>query len=79
LVEERKCVTRITETCFFIDKSLGSFERFLSEYHWNFDEVIASLIQLLLNELSDKLKIYGGYLLAVDTILTCLPAGRYIP
>ena len=69
LVEGRKCVTRIAEACFFIDKSLSSFERFLSEYHWDLNEVIVSLVQLLLNELGDKFKIYGAYLLAVDTIL----------
>lgn len=69
LVEGKKCVTRIAEACFFIDKSLSSFERFLSEYHWDLNEVIVSLVQLLLNELGDKFKIYGAYLLAADTIL----------
>jgi len=69
LVEGRKCVTRIAEACFFVDRSLSSFERFLSEYHWDLNEVIASLVKLLLNELGDKLKIYGAYLLVLDTIL----------
>ena len=69
LVEGKKCVTRIAEVCFFVDKSLNSFERFLSEYHWDLNEVIASFVQLLLDELGDKLKIYGAYLLALDTIL----------
>jgi len=44
LIEGRKCVTRIAEACFFIDRSLSSFERFLSEYHWDLNEVIASLV-----------------------------------
>ena len=50
LIERRKCATRIAEACFFVDKSLSSFERFL-------------------NKLGDKLKVYGAYLLALDTIL----------
>jgi hypothetical protein len=69
LVEGRKCVTKVVEVCFFIDRSLSSFERFLSEYHWDLSEVGASLVQLLLKELGDKFKIYGAYLVALDTLL----------
>ena len=67
LVDGRKCVTGIADACFFVDRSLSSFQRFLSDYHWDLTEVISCLVKLLVRELGDKLKIYGAYLMVVDT------------
>jgi len=78
LVEGGKCVTRIAEVCFFIDRSLSSFERFLSEYHWDLNEVLASFLQLLIIKLEDKLKIHGAYLFALDTLLVAKASKKMV-
>ena len=51
LLEGRKCITRIASACFFIDKSLASWERFLAGATWNLPQVTESLIHLLTQEL----------------------------
>ena len=66
-MEGRKCVTHVADACFFVDRSLSSFQRFLSDYHWDLSEVMSCLVKLLLRELGDKMKIYGAYLIAIDT------------
>jgi len=69
LVEGRKCTSRITRACFFVDRTLGSFERFLAEYHWDLNQVIACLVKLLLQTLNQKLQVYGAFLMVIDTTL----------
>ena len=61
LVEGRKCTSRIARACFFVDRTLGSFERFLAEYHWDLNQVIACLVKLLIQTLKDKLQKRRGY------------------
>jgi hypothetical protein len=63
----RKRVTDIVNACFFMDKHVSSFERFLSEYKWSMHEVIASLVSLLLSHLGERLKVHGEFLAAEDT------------
>jgi len=67
LKEGRKCVTGITSVCFFLDKSLASFERFLSQSQWDLDQLLRQLIQLCLDQLSDSLLYANRYLIAIDT------------
>ena len=52
---------------FFVDRTLGSFERFLAEYHWDLNQVIACLVKLLIQTLKDKLHVYGAFLMVIDT------------
>ncbi|OQA18390.1 MAG: hypothetical protein BWY64_01524 [bacterium ADurb.Bin363] len=35
LGETRKCVTNISPVCFFVDRHILSWERFLSSHHWD--------------------------------------------
>ena len=35
LGESRKCVTNIAKACFFVDRHVSSWERFLSQYQWD--------------------------------------------
>ena len=35
LSQGRKCISHIANTCFFIDKSLSSWERFLASAQWD--------------------------------------------
>jgi hypothetical protein len=69
IVEGRKCITRISESCFFVDKSLSSFERFLADNQWDISYLLSLLVKLLIKELDQALKVYGQYLVALDTIL----------
>ena len=66
LIPGRKRVTDIANACFFIDKHVSSFERFLSEYMWSMNGVIASLVSLLLSQLGERLMVHGAYLCAED-------------
>ena len=66
LIPGRKRVTDIANACFFIDKHVSSFERFLSENKWSMNGVIASLVSLLLSHLGERLMVHGAYLCAED-------------
>jgi hypothetical protein len=66
LIHGRKRVTDIANACFFIDKHVSSFERFLSEYKWSMHGVIASLVSLLLSQLGERLMVHGAFLAAAD-------------
>jgi len=70
MVKGRKCVTNIAHACFFLDKHIANFERFLSENKWDMNQVVKILVSLLLKVLSDKLYVHGAFLLAVDTTYT---------
>ncbi len=63
----RKCVTRIASVCFFLDKSLTSWERFLSQAQWNMPLVTQQLISLCISELGDALLYANRYVVALDT------------
>ena len=66
-VQERKCVTNIARACFFLNKHVSGFERFLSEYKWSPDKVATSLVTLLLRHVGSDLWVHGALLLGVDT------------
>ena len=74
----RKCITRISSSCFFLDKSLSSWERFLSQSHWDLYEVAKSLIRLCLSELGEQLLYANRYIVAVDTTFVTKVLGRMI-
>jgi len=74
----RKTVTQIATVCFFIDKSLSSWERFLSQAQWSMPLVIEPLIVLVVKELGSGLLYAGSYLLAVDTTSVAKVMGRLL-
>lgn len=78
MVEGRKCITKIGHACFFLDRHIASFERFLSENKWDMNQVARTLIRLLVDTLRDKLYIYGAFLLAVDTTYTAKNSKKMI-
>jgi len=65
----RKTMSRVARTCFWVDRHLASWERFLAENHWNPTEVCQTLVGILQAKLADHLKVHGAYLAAVDTLL----------
>jgi hypothetical protein len=65
----RKCVTQIARVCFFLDRHLSSWERFVAHYQWDLGGVRSRLVELLKQELGTQLVICGAYLAWVDTTL----------
>jgi len=78
MVEGRKCITKIGHACFFLDRHIASFERFLSDNKWDMNQVSRTLVRLLMDTLKDKLYIYGAFLLAVDTTYTAKNSKKMI-
>ena len=69
LTSGRKTMSRVAHTCFWVDRHLASWERFLSENRWDPTAVFATLLDTLRAKLADSLKVHGAYLAAVDTLL----------
>jgi hypothetical protein len=65
----RKTMNNIAHGCFWVDRNLSSWERFLSDNLWDVNAVGDTLVKLLLEKLGDNLKIHGGYLVCVDPLL----------
>jgi hypothetical protein len=65
----RKTMSRVAHTCFFVDRHLASWERFLAENRWDPIAVFGTLVETLQAKLDDSLKVHGAYLAVVDTLL----------
>ena len=76
LCGSRKTVTQIAQCCFFVDKSISAWERFLSNAQWSMPRVVEKLIELVICELGDALLYADHYLLAVDTTYVAKGIGR---
>lgn len=73
-----KCMTHIAQTCFFLDRHLSSWERFLSENRWDLRAMSKTLVQLLIAKLGDSLEVHGAYLAAIDTTLIAKMLGKML-
>ena len=62
-------MNNIAHCCFWIDRNLCSWERFLSDNLWDVNAVGNTLVKLLVQKLEDKLKFHGAYLACLDTLL----------
>jgi hypothetical protein len=62
-------MNNIAHCCFWVERSLSSWERFLSENLWDVNAVGKTLVTLLLQKLESQLQVHGGYLAALDTLL----------
>lgn len=69
LTSGRKTMSRVAHTCFWVDRHLASWERFLSQNRWDPTALFATLLDILRTKLTDSLKIHGAYLAALDTLL----------
>jgi hypothetical protein len=65
----RKTMSRVANTCFFVERHLASWERFLAENRWDPLAVFGTLLETLRAELDDSLKVHGANLAVVDTLL----------
>lgn len=78
ILQGRKTVTRIAEACFFTDRHLASWERFLAQYQWDLGQVFLTLLSLLQQRLGESLSIHNAYLLALDTFLVAKASRKMI-
>jgi len=69
LTSGRKTMSRVAHTCFWVERHLTSWERFLAENRWDPTALFATLLDTLRVKLADSLKVHGAYLAAVDTLL----------
>lgn len=69
LTSGRKTMSRVAQTCFWFDRHLASWERFLAENHWDLTAVCKTLVGIVCAKLTDGLKIHGAHLAALDTLL----------
>ncbi len=72
----RKCVTNIAHACFFVDRHISSWERFLSHYQWDITRIQAQVVSLVCEQFGDTLLVYGAYLAWVDTTLVAKGKGK---
>jgi hypothetical protein len=78
LVQGRKCVTRLTRACFFLDRSLSSFERFMETYQWDLLGAVQGVAGQLVQRLGPALQIEGGFLMGLDGLLVA-KEGKEMP
>lgn len=65
----RKTMSRVAQTCFFVDRHLASWERFLAENAWDPTALGQTLLATLRLKLGHGLHVHGAYLAVVDTLL----------
>ncbi len=72
----RKCMTHLARTCFFVERHLSSWERFLSQAQWDLPALQQHLVKRLREHLGDQMLVFGASLAWVDTTLIAKVKGR---
>lgn len=76
LTKGHKCMTNIASVCFFVERHISSWERFLAENNWDLTALSKNLVRTLIATLGDSLKVHGAYLAALDTTLIAKARGQ---
>ncbi len=76
LGQTRKCMTNIARVCFFVDRHIASWERFLSHYQWELTRLQERMVSLVQEHFGEKLFMYGALLAWVDTTLIAKVKGK---
>jgi hypothetical protein len=74
----RKYVSQIGRTCFFVERSLASWERFLAEQQWDMSQVMLVLVGLLQDELGQGLLYAGRDIMGIDPTFVTKAKGRML-
>jgi hypothetical protein len=69
LARGHRTMNNIAHSCFWVERTLSSWERFLSENLWDVNAVRKTLVTLLLQKLEAQLQVHGGCLAGLDTLL----------
>lgn len=64
-----KTMNHVAHTCFWVDRHLSSWERFLAEYRWDPTALLGTLLEALKAKLGQELMVHGAFLAVVDTLL----------
>ena len=75
LGQTRKCMTNIARVCFFIDRHISSWERFLSQYSWALPPVQDRVVNLIRAQMGRGVVVHGAILAWVDTTLVAKARG----
>jgi hypothetical protein len=78
MTESRKTVTNIAHACFFLDKHISDFERFLSQYVWDMNLTSKTMVNILLSALTEKLFVCGSILAVIDTTYSAKSSKKMI-
>jgi hypothetical protein len=78
ITESRKTITNIAHACFFLDKHISDFERFLSQYVWNMNLTSKTMVNILLSALTEKLFVCGSILAVIDTTYSAKSSKKMI-
>ena len=76
LGQSRKCVTNIAQVCFFIDRHISSWERFLSHYPWTLSVLHTQVVARIRDQMGKQLCVHGAVLGWVDTTLVAKVRGK---
>ncbi len=74
----RKTMSRVSNSCFWVERHLASWERFLADNLWDTTAVVKTLLDSLMTKLDDSLRVHGAYLMVVDTLLIAKNSKRMI-
>jgi len=74
----RKTMSRVSNSCFWVDRHLASWERFLADNLWDMSAIMDTLLASLNSKLGDSLQVHGAYLAVVDTLLIAKNGKRMI-
>lgn len=69
LARGRKTMSNIAHFCFWVERSVSSWERFLADNLWDINAIGKTLVTLLCQKLETHLQVHGGYLAGLDTLL----------
>jgi len=76
LGQTRKCVTNVARVCFFLNRHISSWERFLSDAQWDMGQIQKRLVSLIQEQMKEHLLVCGAYLVWVDTTLIAKVKGK---
>jgi hypothetical protein len=74
----RKTMSRVSNTCFWVDRHLSSWERFLADNLWDTTAILGTLLGSLTAKLEDSLQLHGAYLAVLDTCLIAKNGNRML-
>jgi hypothetical protein len=62
-------MSRVAHTCFFIERHLSSWERFLSQNKWDLNAVLGTLVETVTTQMGEALQVHGAFLMGLDPTL----------
>ncbi|MBF0240024.1 MAG: transposase [SAR324 cluster bacterium] len=74
----RKCMSRLASACWFVDRHLSSWERFLADHHWSITELTRRWFSLLVSRLLKLGVPLAELIFVLDTTLVAKVEGSML-